>query len=238
MWYAGLDKGPVTGSVNIDGKIESVHKYLPGVTWRHVPGYDNPADLCSRAQTAMILLSSKLWPNGPDWLPYEDKWPPQPIDLNQVPNYEATQQVQREEANVFQTTLASFVDNVTPRVMRVPLTPGTELDTENYLTLPTNCMQRRHQPRKYSEPLMEHIFRDEYDWQRCVDKFALVQRWRRTFLQRRLERLQEPAMRTRSTTHKQLTQLCLPFQTLSCEQRRELLHLDYMEYFEAEMNLL
>ena len=44
--------------------------------WRHVPGTQNPADICSRGRTASQLKGSALWWNGPEFLTHDrGEWP-------------------------------------------------------------------------------------------------------------------------------------------------------------------
>ena len=43
-----------------------------GITWRHVPTQENPADLGSRGGQ---VDDSKLWWQGPEWLSDKEKWP-------------------------------------------------------------------------------------------------------------------------------------------------------------------
>ena len=45
-----------------------------GVTWRHVPSKENPADVASRG--GLIKEGDQLWWKGPDWLSKPDEWPP------------------------------------------------------------------------------------------------------------------------------------------------------------------
>ncbi len=80
-------KGPITGAALIDRKIQLVHSLLPGVEWSHVPGSDNPADLCSRPQSASQLLASSMWLNGPDWMLTRSHWPEQHEELKSVEPY-------------------------------------------------------------------------------------------------------------------------------------------------------
>ena len=45
--------------------------------WRHLPGVENPADLCTRGISAEDLACSSLWMCGPPWLTEDSsKWPP------------------------------------------------------------------------------------------------------------------------------------------------------------------
>ncbi len=45
-----------------------------GVTWRHVPSKDNPADVASRG--GLIDEENQMWWKGPNWLSKPGEWPP------------------------------------------------------------------------------------------------------------------------------------------------------------------
>ncbi len=45
-----------------------------GVTWRHVPSKDNPADVASRG--GLIDEENQMWWKGPYWLSKPKEWPP------------------------------------------------------------------------------------------------------------------------------------------------------------------
>ena len=45
------------------------------ITWRHIPGEQNPADNGSRGRSASELQESQLWWKGPHWLANSKQWP-------------------------------------------------------------------------------------------------------------------------------------------------------------------
>jgi len=52
----------------VANRVTTIQANLPASNWNHVPGKDNPADLCSRGTTAEELINCKLWWVGPDWM--------------------------------------------------------------------------------------------------------------------------------------------------------------------------
>lgn len=74
-WLTGE---PVKKDVFVANRISHIQSMLPGVTWRHVPSGDNPADLVSRGISAEELKETPMWWNGPQWLSQESAyWPPE-----------------------------------------------------------------------------------------------------------------------------------------------------------------
>ena len=71
------------------------------ITWRHIPGEQNPADIGSRGFSASELQESQLWWNGPDWLSNREQWPE---DIETAATAES-----EEEAMKIKETLASTV---------------------------------------------------------------------------------------------------------------------------------
>ena len=48
--------------------MNEIRRLVPGDSWRHCPGKENPADIPSRGVTPLELSRSTLWLHGPDWL--------------------------------------------------------------------------------------------------------------------------------------------------------------------------
>ena len=72
------------------------------VTWRHVPGEENPADIGSRGES-LTKLNGK-WLTGPKWLPDEESWP---CDIVPTPSVES-----ESEARAIKEVLAVSVENI------------------------------------------------------------------------------------------------------------------------------
>ena len=72
------------------------------VTWRHVPGEENPADIGSRGES-LTKLNGK-WLTGPKWLPDEESWP---CDIVPTPSAES-----ESEARAIKEVLAVSVENI------------------------------------------------------------------------------------------------------------------------------
>ena len=66
-----------------------------GITWRHVPTKENPADLGSRGGQ---VDDSKLWWQGPQWLSDKEKWPTD-IVTNRTPESQAEAKITKELFN-------------------------------------------------------------------------------------------------------------------------------------------
>jgi hypothetical protein len=79
-WILG---GPLTGVSYVDRRITEIQITLKGAHWHYVPGEQNPADMCTRPQSASYLSQSKLWSNGPEWLATPTNWPEQPFETTQ-----------------------------------------------------------------------------------------------------------------------------------------------------------
>ena len=52
----------------VQNRVNEIRRLVPGDSWRHCPGKENPADIPSRGVTPLELSRSTLWLHGPDWL--------------------------------------------------------------------------------------------------------------------------------------------------------------------------
>ena len=66
-----------------------------GITWRHVPTKENPADLGSQGRQAD---DSKLWWQGLEWLSDKEKWPTD-IVTSRTPESQAEAKITKELFN-------------------------------------------------------------------------------------------------------------------------------------------
>ncbi len=41
--------------------VAQIYAKFPALSWRHVPGSDNPADLATRGVSARELMAADLW---------------------------------------------------------------------------------------------------------------------------------------------------------------------------------
>ena len=71
------------------------------ITWRHIPGEQNPADIGSRGCSASELQESQLWWKGPYWLLNKEQWPE---DIDTAATVES-----EEEAKKIKKILATTV---------------------------------------------------------------------------------------------------------------------------------
>ena len=51
------------------------------ITFRYVPGNENPADFASRGKVPSVLENLDTWWKGPEWLPHERLWPLPPPNV-------------------------------------------------------------------------------------------------------------------------------------------------------------
>ena len=72
------------------------------ITWKHVPGEQNPADVGSRGCSATKLQQQEIWWKGPLWLIHKDQWPE---DVTTVPSVESETEA-RKVKEVLATTIS------------------------------------------------------------------------------------------------------------------------------------
>ena len=62
----------------VANRIAEIHESSHPSQWRHVPGHQNPADVCSRGASAAQLRADVVWRTGPDFLSKgPEEWPSQ-----------------------------------------------------------------------------------------------------------------------------------------------------------------
>ena len=59
----------------VRNRFTEIQTSLPNANWRYCPTLANPTDPLSRGTTTKVLISSKLWQRGPDWLTTPSLWP-------------------------------------------------------------------------------------------------------------------------------------------------------------------
>ena len=138
-------------TINIVDKIKDKNY----ITWKHVPTYENPADIGSRVVYGNQIPS--LWLNGPTWLQNRDQWPLQPIiKANEEMEKEAKKiktvlaaNIKLFEADKFDTLLekcnlwkllritswiSRFVNNVSRTKLKGPLTTEELINQQKFWT--------------------------------------------------------------------------------------------------------
>lgn len=96
----------------VENRVRKINSHQ-GVTWRHVPTKDNPADLASRGGD---LKEAELWWNGPEWLSNVEGWP---ADIVTEPSLES-----KAEAKMVREVLSVAVDEnneISNMLQRYPL---------------------------------------------------------------------------------------------------------------------
>ncbi|KAK3716737.1 hypothetical protein QZH41_006308 [Actinostola sp. cb2023] len=95
----------------VENRVRKIKSHQ-GVTWRHVPTGDNPADLASRGGG---LSDAKLWWSGPQWLSNTESWPadivPEPTTESKAENkiIRNVLSVAVEEENVITNLLTNIL---------------------------------------------------------------------------------------------------------------------------------
>ncbi|XP_060575018.1 uncharacterized protein LOC132732552 [Ruditapes philippinarum] len=59
----------------IQNRVTEIHEITENRKWRYCPTDQNPADLLTRGLSAKEYQKSRLWNNGPKWLPDINSWP-------------------------------------------------------------------------------------------------------------------------------------------------------------------
>ena len=219
-----LHRGPVTGSVNLDNKIQEVYTLLPGVKWRHVPGLENPADLCTRPQTGEQLLASSLWAQGPSWMADESQWPQQSEEIESHPDYAQFLKEKDDQEKDYTKMITS-----------------SETDDADSSSQIIGAVRARPpvKRRKYSEPLTDILFRDNTSWSRVVVTYALILRVRDKILDIRAKKAKRTKIQTRSSARQQRLEKVAQLEEFkSSEHKYEKIGIDAIEYHTAELALL
>ena len=73
--WLNSDKDQIT---YVQNRVDEVKESVSPSQVHYVPTKENPSDLLTRGISGNCLLKSKLWWNGPDWLPLSKDWPVQP----------------------------------------------------------------------------------------------------------------------------------------------------------------
>ncbi|XP_044312751.1 uncharacterized protein LOC123037192 [Drosophila rhopaloa] len=71
----------------VANRISEMQSTTSNITWRHVPGKDNPADIVSRGCAASELMET-IWFRGPSFLRQDSSGWPQPVPNSQDTNEE------------------------------------------------------------------------------------------------------------------------------------------------------
>ena len=107
------------------------------ITWRHIPGEQNPADIGSRGCSASELQESQLWWKGPDWLANREQWPE---DTETAATIES-----EEEAEKIRDILATTVsepDSIGELMHRFSYKQAIQI-TSWILRFKRNCINRK-----------------------------------------------------------------------------------------------
>ena len=72
------------------------------ITWKHIPGEQNPVDIGSHGCSATKLQQQEIWWKGPIWLIHEDQWPD---DITTVPSIESETEAKKVK-EVLATTIS------------------------------------------------------------------------------------------------------------------------------------
>ena len=64
----------------VANRVSEIQDAIPGTSWQHVPGGENPADCASRGIPTDNLIGHNLWWSGPSWLSSGDIVPEHAMD--------------------------------------------------------------------------------------------------------------------------------------------------------------
>jgi hypothetical protein len=103
---AWISEDPSRWKQYVSNRVSEIQDLVPSVQWRHCPGTNNPADICSRGTSVEKLISNQLWLHGPSWLKTEvSLWPQGVVSDVEVPEEETKKCV-----NASSTTLTLQTD--------------------------------------------------------------------------------------------------------------------------------
>ncbi|KAL7304618.1 hypothetical protein TKK_0002868 [Trichogramma kaykai] len=67
---------PAQWKTYVANRVSEIQTTLPGASWHHIAGTQNPADLASRGAPVGALCAPSLWMDGPECLSSScEPWP-------------------------------------------------------------------------------------------------------------------------------------------------------------------
>ena len=93
----------------VANRVAEIQTLTDPCDWKHVPTFENPADLISRGQTPHEFLENKFWQYGPQWLcQRETTWPQMQFYQGEDP--EKRKNLKQDPKNIlsFKITLSTW----------------------------------------------------------------------------------------------------------------------------------
>ena len=89
----------------VSNRVIEIHSNLPSVKWSYVESSQNPADLASRGVLPSVIINSKLWWEGPEWIiEPNEKW----LTFNLDKNFSDIPELKKDKIQVHHTTITNF----------------------------------------------------------------------------------------------------------------------------------
>ena len=98
----------------VSNRVRDIQSLTDPSEWRHCPGKENPADICSRGSSVKDLMESALWWGGPVWLRQEEEfWLKKRLNLK---NKNDEQKEEERNKNVSFILAANVIDDAVIRI--------------------------------------------------------------------------------------------------------------------------